>query len=230
MGTLTHYDDCYKDPKHHLCALRRIRELEETIHDAKEKFIEEVGARCTQDTIASNIELQRNILAAVLRHLLDSRKNLMLPVNDLIKSALNAHPEWPETGDFLKDIPTWTAYENLRAVENERDEALAKVADLMLGCDFEKHGEEYRVLPVSLEAEYSPVLRDIVAERRRQDEKWGPQDHDPHYWLAILAEELGEAAKATIADTVNREQYRKELVQVAAVAVAAIENLDKQGS
>ena len=72
------------------------------------------------------------------------------------------------------------------------------------------------------------IIGQVIEERKRQDEKWGPQDHTPHYWLSILLEEAGEAAKAMIADTVDWQKYRKELVQVAAVAVAAVENLDAQ--
>lgn len=38
-------------------------------------------------------------------------------------------------------------------------------------------------------------LDDVLAERLRQNAKWGPQHHDPIVWLAILAEEVGEAAR-----------------------------------
>lgn len=73
------------------------------------------------------------------------------------------------------------------------------------------------------------VLRDVAAERERQDRKWGVQAHDPAMWLAIVAEELGEVAKE-IAESSARPldvaAYRKELVQTAATAVSAIETLD----
>lgn len=61
----------------------------------------------------------------------------------------------------------------------------------------------------------------IQAERRRQDEKFGVQDHSPEKWLAILVEEVGEVAQAILQGTV--EDYREEVVQVAAVAVAILE-------
>lgn len=78
------------------------------------------------------------------------------------------------------------------------------------------------------------VLKEVAAERERQEAKWGEQNHTPFAYLAILGEEVGEANKAALetffeyerADTVYAE-YRKELVQVAAVAVAAIECLDR---
>ena len=40
------------------------------------------------------------------------------------------------------------------------------------------------------------VLENIKAERAAQDLKWGPQHHTPEMWLAILMEEVGEAAQA----------------------------------
>ncbi len=39
------------------------------------------------------------------------------------------------------------------------------------------------------------VLKEVRAEREKQIKKVGTQDHDPHWWLAILAEETGEVAK-----------------------------------
>lgn len=39
------------------------------------------------------------------------------------------------------------------------------------------------------------IISDIINERIRQDEKWGPQHHTPGEWLAILMEEVGEVAE-----------------------------------
>lgn len=62
----------------------------------------------------------------------------------------------------------------------------------------------------------------VEAERRRQDAKWGSQrSHLPRTWLPILMEEVGEVAKAMLER--DRDGYVAELVQSAAVAVAAIE-------
>lgn len=38
----------------------------------------------------------------------------------------------------------------------------------------------------------------ISGERKRQDDKFGEQNHGDLYWLAILLEEVGEAAQAII--------------------------------
>lgn len=77
----------------------------------------------------------------------------------------------------------------------------------------------------------------VVAERQRQDAKWGEQNHEPALWLGILTEEVGELAQA-INETVfdngddartkgGYDNMRAEAVQVAAVAVQFIEYLDR---
>lgn len=72
----------------------------------------------------------------------------------------------------------------------------------------------------------------ILAERTRQDEQWGVQNHHPAYWLAILGKQVGQFGSAIL----NREWWhdregatvilRNEAVQVAAVALAIIECID----
>jgi len=102
---------------------------------------------------------------------------------------------------------------------------------------------------MSPEEERIRVLQNIDHERNRQDEKWGPQRNKPDgtspdyadrrdfyrqrcddraaagegSWLDILLEEVYEAAAET-----DRAALRKELVQVAAVAVVWIEDLDSR--
>lgn len=82
----------------------------------------------------------------------------------------------------------------------------------------------------------SDILEDIRAERFRQDEKWGVQDHGSLLWNAILGEEVGEVSKCLLeiswAKTPEEAQrlfdhLKEELVQVAAVAVAWHESLDR---
>jgi len=94
------------------------------------------------------------------------------------------------------------------------------------------------------------ILKEIKAERERQNQKWGEQNHKGIEWIAILSEEVGEASKEildhhfknpvkntegksvapAVADQALRLScYRKELIQVAAVAVQMIECLDRNG-
>ena len=78
------------------------------------------------------------------------------------------------------------------------------------------------------------IIKEVKQERCSQEAKWGEQNHHPMEWLAILGEEVGEANKAALEAhfsgyerTGNLDDYRDELVQVAAVAVAMIESLDR---
>lgn len=78
----------------------------------------------------------------------------------------------------------------------------------------------------------SKVYEEVQAERRRQEQIWGPQNHNPSAWLMILGEEVGEANKAALEHYFNYKgaslaAYRAELVQVAAVAIAMIESYDR---
>ena len=71
-------------------------------------------------------------------------------------------------------------------------------------------------------------IEDILNERERQSDKWGNQYHlSEHQYLAILAEEFGEAAKEVVEH--NSRNLYVELVQVAAVAVAWLEKLRAEG-
>lgn len=84
------------------------------------------------------------------------------------------------------------------------------------------------------------VDMDIARERVRQDEKWGEQNHDPFVYLTVLGEEYGEACKAALEahkwidghrssfwDAEKMKHLREELIQVAAVAKAIVECIDR---
>ena len=84
------------------------------------------------------------------------------------------------------------------------------------------------------------VLIDVKEERGRQLTKFGVQDHPISDWFLILGEEVGEAAREACehvfrgrfpehyADDPERlQRLRKELIEVAAVAVAMVESLDR---
>lgn len=92
------------------------------------------------------------------------------------------------------------------------------------------------------------ILNEIKQERFNQNEKWGEQNHMAIEWIAILTEEVGEASKEALdwhfrnpvknehgdrvpaSDEVQLQRlkdYRKELIQTAAVAVQMIECLDR---
>lgn len=104
--------------------------------------------------------------------------------------------------------------------------------------------------PYQTEAKMSGPIMAVIAERRAQVEKWGDQSRQPDSrWLAILMEEVGEAAQVMLDATSTNDEHgvgvhpdidrrgvgfaarlgqqrlREEVVQVAAVAVAWLEGL-----
>ena len=78
----------------------------------------------------------------------------------------------------------------------------------------------------------------VKAERRRQDSLWGDQSgNHPFEWISILGEEYGELCEAVNEiffknaahpDRGGFEKIVKEATQVAAVAVAIIESIQRQ--
>ncbi len=77
------------------------------------------------------------------------------------------------------------------------------------------------------------IFEQIKTERQRQIDKWGVQRHSPIEWCAILGEEVGEVNKEALEHHFVKfygnntlHNYRKELIQVAAVCVAMIESLE----
>lgn len=90
---------------------------------------------------------------------------------------------------------------------------------------------------------FTKVGRLIKAERKRQDDKFGPRGNmgtmSREERLAVLTEEVGELAMAvnhvreydfsTKARTLAMTNMKEELVQVAAVAVAWLEVLEESG-
>jgi hypothetical protein len=87
------------------------------------------------------------------------------------------------------------------------------------------------------------VCEEVLAERVRQEGKFGDQSgRNPVEWGLILGEEYGEVIQEVNnmyflnADEENAGEkameylrnYRTELIQVAAVAIAAVAALDKQ--
>lgn len=77
----------------------------------------------------------------------------------------------------------------------------------------------------------SALLAEVVAERERQDAKWGgiPGVHrrDDHTYAAVLGEEFGEVCKAWLER--DGAALRTELIQTAAVALAWVAEIDNGG-
>lgn len=84
--------------------------------------------------------------------------------------------------------------------------------------------QEYRLIE-------NRVLLEFARERERQrvQEGYAPEHDDQHdatHWIALVATWLGRAGDAALEGDVGR--YRRRLVQVGALALAAVETLDRQ--
>ena len=97
---------------------------------------------------------------------------------------------------------------------------------------FEPEKPDLREVESHIEAGWRPVpseIADVLAERQRQDDKWGVQDHTPIEWLPILVEEVGEVSKAICESyfddggDYHGGNYYEELTQVTAVGLAMME-------
>jgi hypothetical protein len=88
-----------------------------------------------------------------------------------------------------------------------------------------------------LDSDEKQIMDDVLVERGIQERMWGPQHHDPSVWMVILARELGhvsgsmlkarfQAKGQAMVEDVSRE-LRAHLVKVAAIAQAAIVDLDR---
>lgn len=111
---------------------------------------------------------------------------------------------------------------------------------------------EFKPLEGGSRIDLAGILAEVWAEREKQDEKWGQQNHDitnlsverastlcGHLrsqcderfesgcgsWQDILLEEVYEAFEQAALG--NMEDCRKELIQCAAVVVAMVECLDR---
>lgn len=71
------------------------------------------------------------------------------------------------------------------------------------------------------------VLSDIAVERLKQDVRWGGSGHDDthgsHDWLAFILKHSGRAVTWPF----NLATFRRQMVRVAALAIAAIEWSDR---
>ena len=73
------------------------------------------------------------------------------------------------------------------------------------------------------------AIHDVMAERNRQDEKWGGPEHDDGHTFRDYVRWIKNYAgwSDQMADGLSWEKARRRMVQVAALAIAAIEWVDR---
>ena len=80
------------------------------------------------------------------------------------------------------------------------------------------------------EPDKQKIISDVLAERKRQDKKWGEQNHDYFVWSTIIGEEYGEMCKAinefSLDLTVGKEkEIYTEAIQTMATCMAMLEHM-----
>jgi hypothetical protein len=74
------------------------------------------------------------------------------------------------------------------------------------------------------------IYADIEKERNRQDAKWGGPEHDRGHlleeWLDFIEKQISNLDVALETGGPVQEEYRRRMINIAALAVAAIEVVD----
>jgi len=92
-----------------------------------------------------------------------------------------------------------------------------------------KNAQEQPVQPEDASQHANSVMGDVLLERNRQDIKWGGPNHDDQHSTAdfcFLIQDYAGWARV-MAGMDNYEKTRNRLIQVAALACAAVESLDR---
>jgi hypothetical protein len=152
-------------------------------------------------------------------------KSAMTPREDV-----PAPPSAQEYG-VIEGQPPITPTIALEAATKELREELAASKQAFTKLFIECREAQAELTALRADKERSRAYSDVAAERARQDEKWGEQNHELTLWAAILAEELGEFSQAALHAKFGGDKSagaREEAVQCAAVSVAIVEMIDRQ--
>lgn len=72
------------------------------------------------------------------------------------------------------------------------------------------------------------ILEEVAAERTRQDKRWGGPEHDDA--LDLYCWENSIQRRLYVAISCDGGDWRREMIKVAALAVAAVESLDRKAA
>lgn len=170
-----------------------------------------------------------------LRSSLEMYKSKVTPYHDQIYHLKMNYIQIEKTlSKEVENKEFWRAqYEALKASIDKTPDEATRYAGALPG-DIEnstpKNAGEWK-------EKFNSVVIEVTRERALQQRKWAQQNHSLCEWIAILTEELGEAAKEAVDYTttsvpmgVRANQiwdYRTELLQLAAVAIQAVESVDR---
>lgn len=74
------------------------------------------------------------------------------------------------------------------------------------------------------------ILGEVLEERERQDRKWGGPNHDDQHDTATFVQLIEDYAgwARVMAGMDSHDKARQRLIQVAALAVASVEAIDRR--
>lgn len=165
-----------------------------------------------QDRIA---ELETELEAARAQQSGEGREDAKERLREAISEAL---------GEALDCTRVWEAWgygtmsqDDFQPVNDDPDR-LEELVDAALS-----------VLPLPSDKPEGEWVKDVVAERQRQDQKWGGPQHDdqksPNDFVQHIEDYAGWAR--VMAGMGSFDKYRRRMAQVAALAGAAIEASDR---
>jgi hypothetical protein len=107
-----------------------------------------------------------------------------------------------------------------KATEAEKLELVEAFRNAIIAATEAKVREEYA------------VVSEVVAERVRQDGKWGGPEHDDQHSTADFVQFIEDWAgwARAMAGMNSHDKARRRLIQVAALAVAAVESIDRKAA
>jgi hypothetical protein len=81
-----------------------------------------------------------------------------------------------------------------------------------------------------MSADFNNIVEAVTAERNYQDRTHGTDPHPLGVWIILIEAELAEAKHALVKGGSGRNGLRSEIIQVAALCFAALEQhgLDEQ--
>lgn len=128
--------------------------------------------------------------------------------------------------DILHDVVTegFSAGDRVFSLDDEERAAL-EVAITALK-------NEISYMAIGIYGEKVKIMSDVIAERNRQDAKWGEQNHSAYVWATIIGEEYGETCKAInefgFNPTPETEQdIYTEAIQTMASCMAMLECMER---
>jgi hypothetical protein len=141
------------------------------------------------------------------------------------RAYLEAQKLLDSTAPTTGSAPRVESIEDQPIAWGEYDTQIGKDRRLMMASVDKESGCRVRLYDhPERDAAPSEAISDVLAERERQDAQWGGQDHDDQQSNRDWTHYMGKQAAKIAPDP---ERARERYIKIAALAVAAIESIDR---